>query len=165
VNAWDALSEAEHALVLRRLVQTHPELVAEVEEVATAVLAEVERSEVAGEVACAVESVSTADVGARSGRQRGRGYVDPSEAAWELLEAAVDPFVARLRRLADAGLRGAATEVGAGILLGLNEARGDDECAISFEPDFAAEQAAAVLAEMVDVGLDVKSTCGLARPF
>jgi hypothetical protein len=60
VKVWDLLSDAEHALVLRRLVQTHPELVDEVEEVAAVVLAEVERSEVAGEVAGAVESVSTA---------------------------------------------------------------------------------------------------------
>ena len=59
----------------------------------------VERSDVADDVSTALESVSTAVVGAHSGRQRGRGYVEASDAAWELLAAAVDPFVVRLSAL------------------------------------------------------------------
>lgn len=69
-----------------------------------------------------------------------RGYVDPSEAAWELLGAAVEPFLVRLRQLAKIGLHAAAIELGAGILLGLVEAKGDDECAIFFDEDFAVER-------------------------
>lgn len=155
-TAWEILSDAEHALVLRRLLQGHPELRAEADQLVISVLEELERFAVADEVCWALESVSTAEVVAHSGPQRGRGYVDPSEAAWELLSAAVDPFVVRLRRLADLGLREAATEVGAGVLLGLSQAAGDDECAISFEPDFAGEHAAATLADMEEAGLDLE---------
>ena len=132
--------------MLRRLLQAHPELQAEANKVAASMFVEVERSEVADEECSALEAVSTADVGARSGRQRGRGYVDPSEAAWELLGAAVEPFVTRLRQLAGGRLREAATEAGAGILLGLAEGNRDDECVIFFETDFTAEQKEEVLA-------------------
>lgn len=66
----------------------------------------------------------------------------------------------RLRRLAEIGLHAAAIEVGAGILLGLNDARGDDECAIFFEADFAPEQHAEVLATMREAGLDTVSLAG-----
>ena len=37
-------------------------------------------------------------LGARPGRIRGRGYVDETEAAWELVTEAVDSFRADLRR-------------------------------------------------------------------
>lgn len=156
-TAWEVLSPEQHAAVLTRLMASHPEIRAEADETAIAVLAEVDRTEVANEVCWALESVLTADVGARSGRQRGRGYVDPSEAAWELLGAAVEPFLVRLRQLAEIGLHAAAIELGAGILFGLVEAKGDDECAIFFEEDFVAEQRADVLAVMREAGLDAAS--------
>lgn len=72
------------------------------------------------------------------------------------LAAAVDPFVARVRQLVDLGLRDTATEVGAGVVLGLSQASGDDECAIYFEPDFATEKGAGVLADMEELSLDVE---------
>lgn len=144
-------------MVVRRLLGKHPEFQADANEIAKGILVEVKRDEVAEAVRSALEAVSTGDVAARSGRQRGHGYVDPSEAAWELLNAAVDPYRVRLRRLVEVGLPDAAIECGAGILRGLDEGRGDDECAIFFEANFAAETADAVLAEMEDVGLDVVS--------
>jgi len=160
VTAWEVLAEEQRAAVLDRLLASHPELQAEADDTAIAVLSDIDRAEVADEVCFALESVSTADVGARSGRQRGRGYVDPSEAAWELLSAAIEPFVVRLRRLAEIRLHAAAIEVGAGILLGLNDATGDEECAIFFEDSFAAEQHAEVLATMQAAGLDTVTVAG-----
>lgn len=85
ITAWEVLADEQHAAVLDRLLASHPELQAEADDTAIAVLSDVDRAEVAGEVCSVVESVSTGDVAARSGRQRGRGYVDPSEAAWSLL--------------------------------------------------------------------------------
>lgn len=155
-TAWEIASDAEHVIVLRRLLDGHPELRAEADQLVLSVVAGVARADLADDVAFALESVSTAEVGANSGRQRGRGYVEMSDAAWELLGAAVDPFVVRLRHLVDIGLRDAATEVGAGVLLGLSQATGDDECAIYFEPDFAAEKGAEVLAEIAELGLDAE---------
>ena len=64
---WDALSDTGHADVLRPLLGAHPALQLEAGEIAAAVLAEVDRAEVAEEVRYALESVSTADVAARSG--------------------------------------------------------------------------------------------------
>lgn len=155
-TAWEIVSDGEQVIVLRRLLDGHPELRAEADQLVLTVLGGVVRSDIADDVSSALESVSTAEVGANSGRQRGRGYVEMSEAAWELLADAVDPFVVRLRQLVDIGLREVATEVGAGVLLGLSQASGDDECAIYFEPDFAAEKGAEVLADMEELGLDVE---------
>jgi len=108
-TAWEIASDAEQVVVLWRLLDRHPELRAEADQLVLTVLEAVERSDVADDVSTALESVSTAVVGAHSGRQRGRGYVEASDAAWELLAAAVDPFVVRLRQLVDLGLRDAAT--------------------------------------------------------
>lgn len=155
-TAWEIASDGEQVMVLRRLLDGHPELRAEADQLVLTVLEAVERSDVADEVSSALESVSTAEVGAQSGRQRGRGYVEASDAAWELLAAAVDPFVVRLRQLVDLGLRDTATEVGAGVVLGLSQASGGDECAIYFEPDFVTEKGAEVLADMEELSLDVE---------
>jgi len=155
-TAWEIASDAEQVVVLWRLLDRHPELRAEADQLVLTVLEAVERSDVADDVSTALESVSTAVVGAHSGRQRGRGYVEASDAAWELLAAAVDPFVVRLRQLVDLGLRDAATEAGAGVVLGLSQASGDDGCAIYFEPDFVTEKGAEVLADMEELSLDVE---------
>lgn len=154
-TAWEIQSDAEAVVVLHGLVETHPELRAEADQIVISVLQDVDRSVVADEVSWALEAVTTAEVGAGSGRQRHR-YIDPGQASLDLLEAAVDPFLVRLRQLAGIGLSEAATEVGAGVLLGLAQASGGDECAIFFEPDFVVEHEALVVASMVELGLDVE---------
>jgi hypothetical protein len=118
--------------------------------IAAEVVADVDGSLFAEEVRDAIEAVSTAEVAAHSGRVRGRGYVDPSEAAWELLDAAVTPFVDDVKRLVWLGQRGAAVEVGAGIVRGLADATGDDECAI-----FRAEERDSVMKESREADLPV----------
>jgi hypothetical protein len=122
---------------------------------AATLLTEITRSDVGEQVCRALESVSTAEVAARSGRQRGSGYVDPSEAAWSLLEDVVEPFVIRFKQLAGSGSEGPALEVGAGILLGLDQATGDENSAIYFEPEFKSEKADEILTEMESAGLDL----------
>lgn len=117
-----------------------PEIRSEADETAIAVLADVDRTEVADQVCWAVESVSTAAVGARSGRQRGVGTLTRARQPGNCSGAAVEPVLVRLRQLAEIGLHAAAIELGAGILLGLVEAKGDDECAIFFDEDFAVER-------------------------
>lgn len=58
VTAWEVLADEQHAAVLGRLLVSHPELRAEADDAAIAVLSDVDRAEVAGEVCWAVESVS-----------------------------------------------------------------------------------------------------------
>ena len=63
----------------------------------------------------------------RAGPQWGGGYVDPREAADELLAEVVEPYLDDLDRRARRQARGAATEIGLGLLRGLYSGRDEDE--------------------------------------
>jgi hypothetical protein len=152
-SIWKVLTDAEHVVVMQRLLRERPEMREEARRIATLLLAQTKRSEVAREVRRAVEAVTTGEVAARSGRQPGGGYVEASEVAWELLSAAVEPFVQRLRSLVELRQPQAATEVGTGILLGLANVKGNEMCAVFFETDFIAEEVAEVVEAMEEAGL------------
>lgn len=152
--AVELLDDAERSRVLQRLLQARPELQADIDRLALAVLTELDRYAVADQVQDALESISTGDVAAVSGKQRG-GYVDHYEASTILLEQAVEPFLERLRRLAEAGHPNLATEAAIGILRGLERAEGDEECAIYFDDQFAEILAEVVTAEIEQLGLDI----------
>ena len=61
------------------------------------------------------------DLAANAGRTR-YGYVEPTEAAWSLLEAAVEPWLEDITRRASLGLIEAARRLGLGILQALESA-------------------------------------------
>jgi hypothetical protein len=151
-SIWKVLTDAEDIVVMQRLLRERPEMREEARRIATLLLPQTKRSEVAREVRRAVEAVTTGEVAARSGRQRG-GYVEASEVAWELLSAAVEPFVQRLRSLVELRQPQAATEVGTGILLGLANVKGNEIRAVFFETDFIAEEMAEVVEAMEEAGL------------
>lgn len=151
-STLELLSDAERSRVLQQLLDTNPELGDEAERLALDLLTRIDRATVAVEVQIALESVSTAEVTAASGRQRG-GYVDHFEAASLLLEASVEPFIERLRVLSEAGHSVVAAEIGAGILDGLELAKGDEESAIFFDEQFAEMHAEYVIDEMKRAGL------------
>ena len=120
--ALDALSGAEHARILAELLTSHPELQSEAEDAARRLLDETSVDAIAESVAWALEELPLDALAMRSGRIRGRGYVHETEAAWEILEEAVEPFLADMRRRASLGL-GAAVDVTAGIVAGLYRCR------------------------------------------
>jgi len=76
--------------VLRALIARHPELAAEAEQLSRAVVTRVDAEAVAAEVEDAVLALELGELNASAGRQRW-GYVDPTEAAWELLEETLEP--------------------------------------------------------------------------
>lgn len=105
-------------------------------------LAEVSFESVADEVEHALRSLDLDDLGGRAGRHEG-GYTPPTEAAWELLLEAVDPFLANMTRQKDLGMEAEALEICKGVLLGLyciRDLRGDE--VLGWAPDFPAEAAA-----------------------
>lgn len=70
----------------------------------------------------------------RAGRTR-YGYVEPTEAAWALLEEALQPWIEDIGRLSRIGLAQAARETGLGILGGLHrclEHGRDDDLLLSW---------------------------------
>lgn len=119
--AFSTLDDHERSAVLTRLLQSHPELGAETEALATELLTTVSASAIADEVASVLRDIPTEHLAVRAGRQPGRGYVEPDEAAWELVEETLEPFLADLRRLGGLGFIEAAATSAAGVLLGLRQ--------------------------------------------
>ena len=127
--------------MLRALIARHPELAAEAEQLSRAVVTRVDAEAVAAEVEDAVLALELDELNARAGRQRW-GYVEPTEAAWELLEEALDPFLDEMRRRVELGFEAAAVATCQGIVLGLYRCRGQTtDKVLGWAEDFPAEAA------------------------
>jgi hypothetical protein len=78
----------------------------------------------------------------RNNNSPGTGYVEPSEAAWEILEETVEPVLDDMKRHIELGLEAEALEICRGLVLGLyrlSERKGGD--VLGWAPDFPAEAA------------------------
>jgi hypothetical protein len=138
----DRLEPKEAGAVLRRLLAAHPNLGTEAEQIAKSLLGESSLAVVADDVEDAIRSLHLDDLEGRAGRHSW-GYTEPSEAAWELLEEAVNPFLEDMKRRMDLGLEAETLEVCKGILLGLYSARDEKaDTVIGWAPDFLEETAA-----------------------
>lgn len=146
VDVLDALSPDEGLTVLRTLLRAHPDLVDEARRIATARLVSVDRKVVAAEVVEVIDGLEIEEVWSRSGRHA-HGYVEPVEAAWEVLEEAIEPFTAEVGRLLSFGLEDAARAQCEGTLLGLHELLVDRSSheVLQHAPDFLGEAAGSLL--------------------
>jgi hypothetical protein len=117
----DRLRPDEHARVLRELLRGHPELRLGAEQAATALLRQASADEVAGRVVIALGEFGLDDLAARSGRIPG-GYVEPTEAACELVLDALAPIEAELRRCLELDLHAAARQTLLGLLAASTDA-------------------------------------------
>jgi hypothetical protein len=145
----DELKPGEAALVLRQLLADHPELLSEAEKISRSTLGDVSFESIASEVEDSIRQLSLDDLNGRAGRHSW-GYTEPTEAAWELLEEAVEPFVEDMRRHLSLGLDEEAFEICKGILLGLYQCRdasGDEF--LGWASDFPAEAAGNTLADWI----------------
>jgi hypothetical protein len=142
------LKPEESASVLRSLLERHPDLVAEAEAMASAAVTDVDAGAVAEDVEQAVLDLDVEDLGTRAGR-KSWGYVEPTEAAWELLGEAVDPFLEEMKRHVELGFEAAATAACAGIVLGLYRCRGkNSDQVLGWAEDFPAETAGHAVATL-----------------
>lgn len=119
MNAFDALDPTERGAVLADLLAERPDLREDVERLAAAHLTTISADMVAGDVEWQLESIGLEDLAGRAGRQPGRGYVHESEAAYELVQEALRPFVDDMLRRARLGMTEAAAELALGIIAGL----------------------------------------------
>jgi hypothetical protein len=102
-NVLHDLDDAEAASVLRKLLDRHPELRAEAETIAREMLIAISPSSVADDVENALLQFDYDDLNGRAG-SRSWGYVEPAQAATDLLEEAVEPFLSDLKRYLEMGL-------------------------------------------------------------
>jgi hypothetical protein len=82
----------------------------------------------------------------RAGDHPGRGYVDPGEAAYEIFDEALQPFLDDLTRRGELDMTAAAVELAVGILCGLYACRdAGSESLLEYAADYPVERAAGVL--------------------
>jgi hypothetical protein len=95
---------------------------------------------VADEVEHDLRALDIDDLNDRAGSHR-NGYTEPTEAAWELLQEVIDPFLENMRRQLELRLDAEALEMCKGIVLGLYRARQGGDGPLEWAPDFPEEAA------------------------
>ena len=103
------------------LLALQPGLRPTAEALARKALDAVDEDAVADQVVAAYRGMELGRIGQRMGPRRGRGYVDENEAAWELLEEALEPFLAQISRRGRLGFTDAARRYATAVLAGLDE--------------------------------------------
>jgi len=148
-SALDKMAPSELATVLRTLLEKHPNLRPEAEAVAVEMVSFSSVEDVAEDVFDAVTSLGIDAFHGRAGKQPW-GYVEPSQAAWDLLGEAVEDVVSDMKRRIDLGLQKAAETICCGIVLGLHKAKGvGSDGPLGWAPDFPAEEACHAVAELL----------------
>jgi hypothetical protein len=148
-SVLERLTAHESAAVLKLLLERHQTLREEAEQIATELVSSPSVDEVAEDVLAAVSLIGIESVNARTGG-RSWGYVDPTEAAWELLEEALEDVISDMKRRMELSLADAAEALCRGIVVGLRRAGefGSDG-ALGWAPDFPAETACDVVGELL----------------
>jgi hypothetical protein len=118
----DQLTGEEAATVLRLFLERHPELWKETEALAKSVIGDVSIEDVADAVEGEIRALDLEDLNSRAG-SHAYGYIEPSEAAWELVEETVMPFLDDIKRRVESGQFDAALASCAGVVLGLYRLR------------------------------------------
>lgn len=156
--ALSALTADEKAIVLDELLAARPDLRELAESHATRLVSTVDRAAVADAVVDALRGLAIEELNGRAGYRPGRGYVEASEAAHEILDEAFEPFLRDLERRATLGMPEAATELAVGILLGLYECRDEgSETLFEYALDYAFYRAADVVSRCTKLGIDLPS--------
>ncbi len=151
-SVLDELRPEEAQSVLQLLLAAHRELRPEARQIAKSLLSEVEFEWVADDVEETVRDVGLDELGSRAGRHSW-GYTEPSEAAWELLEECVSPFIEDIKRQLELGLDTEALEICKGVVLGLYRVRNEQGGEVlQWAPDFPAETAAHAITTWRDGG-------------
>ncbi len=141
-SVFDRLKPEEAATVLQRLLAAHPDLRAEAGKMASDLLGEVSFENVACEIEEAARALDLDDLNSRAGSYRW-GYKEPTDAAWELLEEVVEPFLEDMKRQAELQSPANALEICKGVVLGLYRVRHEPNggTVLGWAPDFAPQTA------------------------
>ena len=112
------LNADEASQVLRDLLSDSPDLTKKVYEIALKVAGDVEADAIMENVFHELDMLDMDDLNGRAGRTR-YGYVEPHDAAWELFEEALNPFIDEMRKNQRRTLPAAAKTYCIGIIKGL----------------------------------------------
>jgi hypothetical protein len=115
-DCLDVPSGDEAQIALQDLLSSRPDLILDARRAANALLATVSFADVAADVVDALQALDLDDLDAGP---RPGGYVEPSEAAWNVIEKVVTPYFHDLERRVKLRHEDEALEVCKGIVLGL----------------------------------------------
>lgn len=155
-SALNALSAAEKGELLDALLAARPALREEAEDLAIRRLSRVDPASVADDVESNLRSADIYELNGRAGYQPGIGYVHPVEAAAEILDELLQPYLDDLRRHAELGMTATALDLAVGILQGLHRCRdGSSGSLLEYSPDYADESAAELVRQCGASGVDL----------
>ena len=112
------LNAGEASRVLKYLLGEDPLLAKKIYDAAMKVAGNVDVDTVKDKVFCKLDMLDMDDLNGRAGRTR-YGYVEPDEAAWELFEEALTPFIDEMKKSQHRALSTAAKAYCIGIIKGL----------------------------------------------
>jgi hypothetical protein len=145
----DRLAGEEANAVLRQLLETHSELRPEAERIARGLISSQSIEDIAAEISDAMIGVDLDALNGRAGKHAW-GYVEPGEAAMELLEEAIQDRVEDMKRRVEVDMVASAQAVCAGIVVGLYACRKtNSDGALGWAPDFPAEHAGFIVQEFL----------------
>lgn len=107
---------------------------------------EVDAKEISVTVYAELDGLEVEEVWDRAGRSHRNGYLDPREAAYQMMEEVLGPFVLELEKHQQLGMNALANPVCMGLLLGLHAF--EDESSSEFKdwaPDAAGEWAGEIV--------------------
>jgi hypothetical protein len=155
-SALNALTPAEKGALLDALIAARPELRKQAEDLAVRRLSGVDPLEVADDVESALRFVAIEELNSRAGYQPGVGYVHPVEAAAEILDELLQPYLDDLQRHAKLSMMAAAADLAVGILRGLHRCQdGGSESLLEYSPDYATERAEEVVRQCHALAVDL----------
>jgi len=97
-NILDTISPDDAFNILHTLIKKDNNISLMAEKIANDMLDNVDIEEVADEVYTHLECLCVEDVWGSSGAQSDGGYVEPCEAAWEIFENQLEPYVANIKK-------------------------------------------------------------------
>lgn len=115
-----ALRPHEAALVLEVLLKAHPDLLGEAERLAANLLDGTTWESVSEDLTHTLLSLPLEALNDRAGYQPGRGYVHECDAAGEIVEETLAPYLDDVARRLKLGTTASAHQVAAGVLAGLH---------------------------------------------
>jgi len=115
-----SLNADEASRVLKGLIDDDPTSMKKVYDIAMKVTGDVDADDIMGDVFSELDMLDIDDLNGRAGRTR-YGYVEPCDAAWEIFEEALNPFIAEMKKNQQRALSAAAKAYCIGIIKGLWE--------------------------------------------
>ena len=115
----EQLSASEARSILKALIREDRQLAIRIREMSLSCLADVDTEEIAAATHDELKALEVEEVWDRAGPSHRHGYVDPSEAADEMIQEVLNPFLFELEKYQRLGMNAQANQVCMGLLLGL----------------------------------------------